>query len=37
MQTHPAKHVSPLTEMEDMTHLGPYDWSTLNRGPEAGE
>lgn len=37
MQTHLTKHVSHLTEMKDMTHLGPCDWSTLNRGPEAGE
>lgn len=37
MQTHPAKHVSHLIGMENMTHLGQYDWSTLNRGPEAEE
>lgn len=37
MQTHPAKHVSHLTEMKDVTHLVPCNWSTLNRGPKAGE
>lgn len=37
MQTHPTKHVSHLIEMKDMTHLGPWNWSTLNRDPEDGE
>lgn len=33
MQTHPTKHVSQF-EMKGMTHLGPYNWSTVNRDGE---
>lgn len=33
MQTHPTKYVSQF-EMKGMTHLGPCNWSTVNRDGE---